>query len=55
MTAVKELPRKRNREYLRQRRLRELPLHLMLIPGLALLLVFHYVPMFGIVLAFENF
>lgn len=55
MTAVKELPRKRNREYLRQRRLRELPLHLMLIPGLALLLVFHYVPMFGIVMAFENF
>ncbi len=55
MTAVKELPRKRNREYLRQRRLRELPLHLMLIPGLALLLVFHYVPMFGIVMAFEDF
>ena len=55
MTAVKELPRKRNREYLRQRRLRELPLHLMLIPGLALLLVFHYLPMFGIVMAFENF
>ena len=55
MTAVKELPRKRNREYLRQHRLRELPLHLMLIPGLALLLVFHYVPMFGIVMAFEDF
>ena len=39
----------------RQRRLRELPLHLMLLPGLALILVFHYVPMFGIVMAFQNF
>ena len=39
----------------RQRRLRELPLHLMLLPGLALIIVFHYVPMFGIVMAFQNF
>ena len=39
----------------RQRRLRELPLHLMLLPGLALILIFHYVPMFGIVMAFQNF
>ena len=27
----------------------------MLLPGLALILVFHYVPMFGIVMAFQNF
>lgn len=52
MTAI---TRKSTREYRRQRRLRELPLHLMLIPGLALLIIFHYVPMFGIVMAFENF
>ena len=52
MTAVS---RKSTREFRRQRRLRELPLHLMLLPGLALILVFHYVPMFGIVMAFQNF
>ena len=39
----------------RQRRLRELPLHLMLIPGLVLVLIYHYIPMFGIVMAFQNF
>ena len=49
------LSRKSTREFRRQRRLRELPLHLMLLPGLALILVFHYVPMFGIVMAFQNF
>ena len=43
------------RNYRRQRRLRELPLHLMLLPGLALILVFHYIPMLGIVMAFQNF
>ncbi len=52
MTAIS---RKSTREFRRQRRLRELPLHLMLLPGLALILVFHYVPMFGIVMAFQNF
>lgn len=52
MTAI---TRKSTREFRRQRRLRELPLHLMLLPGLALLIVFHYVPMFGIIMAFENF
>lgn len=38
-----------------QKRLRELPLHLMLIPGLVLILIFSYVPMFGIIMAFQNF
>lgn len=52
MTAISS---KSTREFRRQRRLRELPLHLMLLPGLALILVFHYVPMFGIVMAFQNF
>lgn len=33
----------------------ELPLHLMLVPGLMMVLVFSYGPMVGIVIAFENF
>lgn len=36
-------------------RRRELPLHLMLIPGIVLVLVFCYTPMFGIVMAFQDF
>ncbi|MBQ8160944.1 MAG: sugar ABC transporter permease [Clostridia bacterium] len=46
---------KRSRAYLHQRRMRELPLHLMLVPGLVLVFIFHYIPMFGIVMAFQNF
>lgn len=34
---------------------RELPLYLMLIPGVAFVLVFNYLPMFGLVMAFQNF
>lgn len=34
---------------------RELPLHLMLLPGLILVLVFSYTPMAGLVMAFQNF
>ncbi|NBD26008.1 ABC transporter permease [Paenibacillus glycinis] len=34
---------------------RELPLHLMLLPGLVLLLVFAYIPMMGIMIAFQQF
>ena len=34
---------------------REMPLHFMLLPGLAIIIVFHYVPMFGIVMAFQDF
>ncbi|MEC0225741.1 ABC transporter permease [Paenibacillus alba] len=37
------------------RMLRELPLHLMLFPGLILVLIFSYFPMVGIVIAFQNF
>lgn len=35
--------------------IRELPLHFMLIPGLVLIFLFHYIPMFGIVMAFQDF
>lgn len=34
---------------------KELPLHLMILPGLILLVLFHYVPMAGIIIAFEKF
>ncbi|HHV99648.1 MAG TPA: sugar ABC transporter permease [Clostridiaceae bacterium] len=37
------------------KRLRELPLHLMLLPGVLCTLVFSYVPMAGIVMAFQKF
>lgn len=34
---------------------RNWPLHFMLLPGFILLVIFHYVPMFGIVLAFQDY
>ncbi len=34
---------------------RELPLHLMILPGFALLLIFSYLPMAGIMIAFQKF
>ena len=34
---------------------RELPLHLMLIPGMLMVLIFSYVPMAGLVIAFQRF
>lgn len=33
----------------------QLPLHLMLIPGLIAVIIFSYVPMFGVAIAFQNF
>ncbi len=39
----------------RMRAKRELPLHLMLLPGVLLLLIFSYVPMGGIIIAFQKF
>lgn len=34
---------------------RELPLHLMLLPGVLLVFIFHYIPLGGIVIAFQDF
>lgn len=34
---------------------REFPLHAMILPGLALVLIYSYMPMFGIVIAFQKF
>ncbi|WP_245249485.1 ABC transporter permease [Vagococcus allomyrinae] len=31
------------------------PLHLMILPGLLILLIFNYLPMFGVVMAFQNY
>lgn len=42
---------KRNRTRIR----REVPLHLMMIPGVVMLLIFHYIPLYGITIAFQNF
>ncbi|MBP1994281.1 ABC transporter permease [Paenibacillus eucommiae] len=33
----------------------ELPLHLMLLPGLVIIIVYSYGPMFGIIMAFQNY
>lgn len=34
---------------------RELPLHLMLLPGIVVVFIFHYIPLAGIVIAFQRF
>ena len=34
---------------------REVPLHLMVLPGILLVLIFNYLPMMGIIIAFEKF
>ncbi len=38
-----------------KKRLQELPLHLMILPGLICVFIFSYIPMFGIVMAFQKF
>jgi putative aldouronate transport system permease protein len=40
---------------LRKRTMRELPYHLMILPGAILVLIYSYVPMAGILMAFERF
>lgn len=37
------------------RSIRNLPLHLMILPGLLLLIVYNYIPMNGIIMAFQNY
>lgn len=39
----------------KKRFLRELPLHILVWPSLLVVLIFHYLPMFGIVMAFQKF
>ena len=40
---------------LNRKRLREIPFHLMLLPGVILVFLMSYIPMFGIVMAFQKF
>lgn len=49
-----EVPSK-ERAILNAKRKRQVPLHLMVIPGVIMMFIFHYVPMFGIVMAFQKF
>lgn len=37
------------------KKLKQLPLHIMVIPGVILTLIFHYIPMLGTVMAFQKF
>jgi len=46
-------PRARGR--LRFRASRDLPLYLLLLPGFVVLLVFCYIPMYGVIIAFQNY
>ncbi|MEG0294093.1 ABC transporter permease [Enterococcus sp.] len=41
--------------FFRKKMRNEAPLHMMLIPGLTILFIFNYLPMFGIVMAFQNY
>jgi putative aldouronate transport system permease protein len=40
---------------LKQKMLRSLPLHLMILPGVILVLIYSYGPMFGIIIAFQKY
>lgn len=40
---------------MKKNRLQEVPLHLMILPGVLLTFIFSYVPMFGIIMAFQKF
>ena len=40
---------------MKRRRMRELPLHLMILPSVIMLICFSYLPMGGIVIAFQKF
>ncbi|GBG11040.1 protein lplB [Paenibacillus agaridevorans] len=42
-------------ERLRSRFRLELPLHMMLLPGVIIVFIYHYLPMGGIIMAFENY
>jgi len=37
------------------KKLQQIPLHIMVIPGVICAFIFHYIPMFGIVMAFQKF
>lgn len=54
MSTVKQIEYKRKKmDWPRFKR--ELPLHLMLIPGIIITLIYSYLPMYGIIMAFQDF
>lgn len=50
MRVVRSVTKKRYGQFRR-----EVPLHLMLVPALILVFIFSYIPMFGIIISFQNF
>jgi len=52
LTANNGMSKKKNKAFLKSR---DLPIYLLLLPGILLLFVFNYIPLFGVVIAFENF
>lgn len=54
-TSQRSLIRAQNRRILRSRLLRSVDMYLLLLPGLLLVLVFAYFPMYGIVIGFKDY
>lgn len=55
MASISQIKRKRSFNYKIRVFKREFPLHIMLIPSLFFIIVYHYLPIFGIVMAFQKF
>ena len=52
---LKRMAKHSDKRTIRARRRRSLPLLALLIPGIIMMLVFHYVPMFGLAIGFEKY
>ena len=46
---------RRKNKYSKTKRLKNRSLHLMLLPGVIFIFIFSYLPMFGLIMAFQNF
>ena len=53
--SLKKFYNKRDKNSFGRRLFREWPLHMMLVPGLLLVFIFNYIPMYGIVIAFQRY
>ena len=54
-TFLSDIDMNRRHDMLRTNRLRELPLHLMLLPAVIIVFIYSYGPMLGLLIAFQNF
>ena len=54
-TTARALTAQQKKARRRMRRRRELPLHLIMLPGVIMLFIFAYYPMYGNIIAFKNF